>query len=80
MSNKQAVLKLMFRSIILITHSFIVSLVQFYLPQNIYHVIGCTAPIFTFITNYLFNGIKATRIQMIGVGLTFFGLVCVING
>lgn len=79
MSNRSSVIKLFLRSIILVIHSYVVSIVPFYLPQNIYHVLGCTGPMFTFIANYLFNGIKASRIQIIGIFTTFFGLIFVVN-
>jgi len=70
----------MFRSIIFIVHSFVSSIVQFYIPINLFHVLGFTGPIFTFITNYLMNGVKATKNQILGVGFTFLGLVLTING
>ena len=70
----------MFRSIILIVHTFVSSIVQFYIPINLFHVLGFTGPIFTFLTNYLIYGVKATKTQIIAVGCTFAGLVLTING
>ena len=70
----------MVRNVIFCLHTFVVAIVQFYLPLNICHVIGCTAPIFTFVTNYLINSIKTTKNQIIGVAITFIGLCLVVNG
>lgn len=61
-------------------HALVCSTVQFYIPLNLFHVLGCTGPIFTFITNYLVNDIRVTRQQVVGVGFTFVGLVLAING
>lgn len=72
--------KLFMRNIIFLVHALVCSTVQFYIPLNLFHVLGCTGPIFTFITNYLINGIKVTRQQIIGVTFTFIGLVLAING
>jgi len=68
------------RNIIFLIHALVSSTVQFYIPLNLFHVLGCTGPIFTFITNYLINGIKVTKQQIIGVSFTFVGLVLAING
>lgn len=70
----------MFRSSVLIVHTFVSSIVQFYIPINLFHVLGFMGPIFTFLTNYLINGIKATKAQMIAVACTFGGLILTING
>lgn len=78
--HSTGLLKLFIRNSIFLVHAFVCSTVQFYIPLNLFHVLGCTGPIFTFITNYLVNGIKATKQQIIGVTFTFMGLVLAING
>lgn len=72
--------KLISRNVIFLVHSLVCSIVQFYIPLNLFHILGCTGPIFTFIANYLVNGIRATKQQIIGVSFTFIGLVLAING
>ena len=80
LDQKIPFLKLMFRSTVLLAHTFVSSTVQFYIPINLFHVLGFMGPIFTFLTNYLIFGIKATRTQMIAVASTFAGLILTING
>lgn len=79
-NSSTGLLKLFIRNAIFLIHALVCSTVQFYIPLNLFHVLGCMGPIFTFITNYLVNGIKVTRQQVIGVTFTFIGLVLAING
>lgn len=79
-TQSTGLLKLFIRNIIFLLHALVSSTVQFYIPLNLFHVLGCTGPIFTFITNYLVNGIKVTKQQIIAVSFTFIGLVLAING
>ena len=80
LNQTQPMIKLMFRGLIFVGHSYVCSIVQFYIPLNLFHILGCTGPIFTFLVNYLVNGIVTTKRQMIGVGLSALGLILVING
>jgi drug/metabolite transporter (DMT)-like permease len=68
------------RNIILAFHGFIVSIMQFYLPLSIFHTLVISGQVFIFLANYLLKGVKITKNQMIGVAISFAGLIMIING
>jgi hypothetical protein len=60
-NKSPGLIKLILRNCIFLGHALVCSIVQFYIPLNLFHILGCTGPIFTFIANYLVNGIRATK-------------------
>lgn len=71
---------LIFRSIVIAIHGFVVAYMQFYLPLGIFHTLVISGQIFIFLVNYLLKGVKITQNQAIGVAVSFVGLGLIING
>lgn len=68
------------RNSAVILHGLMFSFVQFYLPQPILNTINNSGPIFVFILDYLLNGIRINKNQVIGVIIGCIGLLFVVNG
>ena len=71
---------LMFRSSLLTIHTLAISLAQFVLPLPIVHTLNCSSTIFIFIIDYFAYGIKINCLQIIGIGVGFFGVILNTNG
>ena len=71
---------LFWRNIIVAFHGFVVTIMQFYLPLSIFHTLVISGQVFIFLANYLLKGVKITKNQVIGVVISFVGLIMVING
>jgi drug/metabolite transporter (DMT)-like permease len=68
------------RNIIIVIHSFVFTLVQFYLEQPILQTINSCGPIFIFVIDYFMNGVKINQKQFFGVLLAIFGVLLTVNG
>ncbi len=68
------------RNGIIVLHSFVFALVQFYLEQPILQTINSCGPIFIFVMDYFMNGVKINHKQFIGVVLAIFGVLLTVNG
>ena len=53
---------------------------QFYLPMPIVHTIGSTGTLFIILLDHFINGVKLNRKQVVGVVVSFLGMILVING
>lgn len=71
---------LLFRNVIVALHGFVITIMQFYLPLGMFHTLIISGQIFVFLANYFLKGVKITKNQAIGVGVSFIGLGLIING
>ena len=52
---------------------------QFVLPMPIVHTINASGVVFTFITDYIMNGVKINMKQVIGIIIAIIGLLITVN-
>lgn len=67
------------RSSIMIVHTYIVGFSQFVLPIPIVHTINVSGIIFTFVIDYILNGVKINKHQLIGIIIALVGLFLTVN-
>lgn len=61
-------------------HGFMLSLSQYFLPLPIVHTIAMSGISWTFVIDYIKNGVKINKKQFIGIILSFLGVIIVSNG
>lgn len=61
-------------------HGIAYTVAQFYIPVSIVHSIGITGVIFITFLDFLLNGTIINKSQLIGIIISIFGVLFVING
>ena len=68
------------RGIAMLADTLMFGLSQFFLPMPIVHTIASTGTLFIILLDYFVNGVKLNSKQMVGVSISFLGMLLVING
>lgn len=71
---------LFFRNLIMAVHGFMMVISQYFLPLPIVHTIAMSGVSWTFVIDYFKNGVKINKKQLIGVILSFVGVLITSNG
>jgi drug/metabolite transporter (DMT)-like permease len=66
--------------VLLGSYSFIFAAVQFYIPLTVVHTIYSSGPLLVNLLDYVINGAKLTKKQIIGAVVAFLGVLMIANG
>ena len=68
------------RNLMMVVHSYMIGLAQFYLPLPVVHIINSSSTLFICGWNYVVFGLTVTRSQLFGIFVGFMGVLLIISG